>query len=369
MSLSAFTYNFPFLNRFSSAISSFFHRNGLIMSIEDENISYWVEASPLEGFSRENLSDVKEWLSHYHAHIPDLLSDSSGWLQLTEELENLAAPASLQHGIEMFWLSNEAYDSGLPVHKWLNQHSAQQLDVNKIEGLQDLEALLDSSDELRLDNAKVFKIKTSINPLMIFERLELIAKIRPDLKFRIDPNGSWSVNEAITYLEELQNSDLTVEYCEQPIESGNIEGLNHIRSQTTIPIAVDEDAADYNSLKEIIDHKAADIIIVKPMRFGSIYKLRQLLKDASSKGFGIVFTTLLEAAPGRLQTAHLASALGSPDRAHGMDTGTLFEMDLWDDRKHFMSSSESFTFDLPDQPGLGYPLPRDWQNKLNRLSL
>ena len=369
MDLSIFTYHFPFFNRFSSAISSLSHRDGLLLKAWEETTSHWVEVAPLDGFSRDSLTDCKEWLSRYVTHIPELLADATGWGEVAGELKGLSAPDSLQYGIEQLWIARSAYNEDVPVYRWLNIEAPSRCAVNKVEGLQDLEALIDSSDELRLDKAAVYKIKASKDPLPVFERLELIAKVRPDLQFRIDPNGSWSVNEAVTYLNELENSDLTIEYCEQPIQSGDIEGLEYIRSQTSIPIAVDEDAAHPEQLTEVIEKDAADVIIVKPMRFGSIYRLNRLLAKARNKGMDIVFTTLLEAGLGRLQTAHLAAAMGSAHRAHGLDTGALFEKDLWNDRQYFMNSEGGYQFLLPGQPGLGYPPPEQWQDKLKPLTL
>ena len=71
--------------------------------------------------------------------------------------------------------------------------------------------------------------------------VEALARLREVYSgsIRIDANEGWSVEEAIRALKAME--PLEIELCEQPIQRGNLDGLQQVTEATSIPVFADED--------------------------------------------------------------------------------------------------------------------------------
>tara|TARA_Y100001968_G_scaffold142818_1_gene130493 strand:+ start:666 stop:1637 length:972 start_codon:yes stop_codon:yes gene_type:complete len=79
--------------------------------------------------------------------------------------------------------------------------------------------------------------------------LQKILNILPEnFKLRIDPNGGWSRQKAQEWSDELKQEH-RLEWIEQPLPSGDIDGLFSLANQ--IPIALDESLVDFPYLRKI----------------------------------------------------------------------------------------------------------------------
>lgn len=365
MQTTLYTYRFPFKKGFSTAAGRFETREGLLISASYNNETFWTEAAPLPGFSRETLNECVKWTKEHQSRIDRVMDASYGWERMSNEIAKLNPPPSCTFALEMLTLNLQAKQHQQPLHTFIDENSPAKLRVNKILGGGELQTLLENEKPFTDEDATVYKIKISQRPLEVLKHLEQAARLRPEVYFRLDPNGSWDVQGSIDILQKVEKLNINIEYCEQPIPSGNPDLIKVIQEATSIPIAVDEDAADPASLEYILNRDIGDVIIIKPMRFGSVFRLHRLIQRALEMNYSVVFTTLLEAALGRLQTAHLASALGSRNKAHGLDTGSLLAEDLWSDDDFALSNS---TYLLPKQPGLGHPPMAHRLKNLQRLA-
>jgi O-succinylbenzoate synthase len=170
--------------------------------------------------------------------------------------------------------------------------------------------------------AKTVKIKVTNNLGENLDRISLVKEINPEIKIRIDVNGSWKVDEAITQLREI--SDLAeIEYVEQPVATR--EELVELKRKISTPIAVDEllrKAKDPLTLDLV---GVADFIILKVAPLGGI---RKSLQIANRYELPVVVSSALESAVGISYGAQLAKALPDYRRDSGLATGALFQSDL-----------------------------------------
>ena len=123
--------------------------------------------------------------------------------------------------------------------------------------------------------------------------------------------------DVLKRLEPLQ-----IECLEQPVEPEDIEGLAWVRGQSPIAIAADESVRTCEQIVDVLEKRAADIIVLKPMFCGGPAKTYALGRMAQERGLKVMVTTALDSAIGRASALHVAAALeGEGSIAAGLDTG------------------------------------------------
>ena len=101
-------------------------------------------------------------------------------------------------------------------------------------------ALNDLAEIERIVNSfpgvQTFKVKVGENLPEDIARLAKVKALRPQAKIRIDVNGSWSVQEAITNLLAIYGNIGPLEYVEQPCAS--VDELRELKEKLKIDIKI-----------------------------------------------------------------------------------------------------------------------------------
>jgi L-alanine-DL-glutamate epimerase-like enolase superfamily enzyme len=114
------------------------------------------------------------------------------------------------------------------------------------------------------------------------KRVHLIRSLFGDhIKIRIEANGKWSRDQAISNIENLKRFNISG--VEQPVAAGDIEGLHEIRNKTGTPVIVDESMCNLSDAKKLIEAKACDIINIKISKCGGLLKSKEIRDFAESK--------------------------------------------------------------------------------------
>ena len=85
--------------------------------------------------------------------------------------------------------------------------------------------------------------------------------IGPDGAIRVDANGAWDVDEAVTAIRLLDRAAGGLEYVEQPCAA--VEELAAVRRAVDVPIAADESIRRAEDPYRVRDLRAADIAVLK----------------------------------------------------------------------------------------------------------
>jgi O-succinylbenzoate synthase len=145
----------------------------------------------------------------------------------------------------------------------------------------------------------------------------------PDGRIRVDANGGWSVDEAVTAIRALDRAAGGLEYVEQPCMG--VEDLARVRRVVDVPVAADESirrAADPYRVREL---EAADVAVLKVQPLGGV---RACLRIAEDIGLPVVVSSALETSVGIAAGVALAAALPELPYACGLATVQLFTDDL-----------------------------------------
>ena len=166
---------------------------------------------------------------------------------------------------------------------------------------------------------KSFKIKVGDNREQDLARIKKVRSLRPDSAIRVDVNGAWTVDEAVSFLKVAGE----IEYIEQPCAS--IQEMRELKKRLDVTIAGDEvirKAVDPFAL----DLKGAvDILMLKVQPLGGIKRTHDLIDHYE---LPVVVSSALESAIGIDYGLVLAGSIENLDHGCGLATGSLLAKDV-----------------------------------------
>ena len=166
---------------------------------------------------------------------------------------------------------------------------------------------------------KTFKVKVGTNLAEDLARIDVIRKLQPEAKIRIDVNGLWSVDQAETFL----NTAGEIEYAEQPCAT--IAELHELKNRTSVKIVGDEilrKAADPFT----VDLKGAiDYLMLKVQPLGGIKRAHAI---AEHHNLPVIVSSALESAVGINYGLTLAASFKDINFDCGLGTGSLLAADV-----------------------------------------
>jgi O-succinylbenzoate synthase len=170
-----------------------------------------------------------------------------------------------------------------------------------------------------------YKVKVGENLSEDIARLARIRSLGRKVNIRIDVNGLWSVEDALTNLYAFYENVGPFEYVEQPCAT--LDEMRELKSKIHIPlkIAADEVIRKAEDPFAIDLQGAADIMMLKVQPLGGVTRS---LAIAEHHGLPAVVSSALESAIGISYGLELAAALPELHFDCGLATGSLISDDL-----------------------------------------
>ncbi len=175
--------------------------------------------------------------------------------------------------------------------------------------------------------AKAFKVKVGKNLNEDVIRVARVFSNAPKAAIRIDVNGLWSVDEALTHLYAYYEEIGPFQYVEQPCAT--VEELRELKAKIKIPlrIAVDEIIRKAADPFAVDLTGAADVLMLKVQPLGGI---KRSLEIAAHHGLPVVVSSALESAIGIEYGLELAASIEELTFDCGLATGSLLSSDVAD---------------------------------------
>ena len=150
---------------------------------------------------------------------------------------------------------------------------------------------------------------------------------REQIELRVDANGGFSVDEAMSRLEELAKYD--IHSIEQPIRQHQWAEMASLCQHSPLPIALDEELIGVNDTEEkvrLLDAIRPQYIILKPSLHGGMRGSEEWIRLARERGIGSWITSALESNIGLYVIARFTMQMYGPDitMPQGLGTGQLF---------------------------------------------
>jgi O-succinylbenzoate synthase len=172
---------------------------------------------------------------------------------------------------------------------------------------------------------KTFKVKVGRNLNEDVIRVARVFSNAPKAAIRVDVNGLWSVDEALTNLYAYYEEIGPLEYVEQPCAT--VEELRELKSKIKIPlrIAADEIIRKAADPFAIDLTGAADVLMLKVQPLGGI---KRSFEIAAHHGLPVVVSSALESAIGIEYGLDLAASIKDLTFDCGLATGSLLANDV-----------------------------------------
>ena len=150
---------------------------------------------------------------------------------------------------------------------------------------------------------------------------------REQIELRVDANGGFTVEQAMSRLEELARYD--IHSIEQPIKAGNWKEMARLCRESPLPIALDEELIGVNTVEEkeaLLDTIRPGYIILKPSLHGGLLGSEEWIRLARERSIGSWITSALESNVGLYAIARFTMKMYGPDitMPQGLGTGLLF---------------------------------------------
>ena len=212
---------------------------------------------------------------------------------------------------------------------------------------------------------KTYKVKVGDNLSEDIVRLARIRSLGRKVNIRIDVNGLWSVEQALTYLYAFYENVGPFEYVEQPCAT--LEELRELKSKIKIPLKIVGDEILRKAVNpfEIDLDGAVDYLMLKVQPLGGIQRAHAL---AEHHKVPVIVSSALESAVGINYGLTLAASFEEMNFDCGLGTGSLLAQDvaqlpIVDGKIHFSE------FD-PELDGLDVAPDRFewWKNRIMRTA-
>jgi L-alanine-DL-glutamate epimerase-like enolase superfamily enzyme len=294
--------------------------NIVVKIVTDHKVIGWGESSPSKRVTGENPKTVAEVLDKI---APELIGVSPLRIERNVELMdsivkgNPAAKASID----------------MALHDILGKTARRPLFMlmggYRTEVFTDITLGIKPPEEMAKDAAKAvgkgfkaLKVKVGVNPTEDVERIRLIRDaVGDEIEVRLDANQGWTANQALRVLNKIEK--LNIQFAEQPVPAGDLEGLVEVRKNSPIPVMADESVHSPEDALRLIEAEAVDLINIKLMKSGGILKGRKIADVAEAAGIRCMIGCMGESEIGIAAGVHLAAAVKNIQYAD-LDSDLLF---------------------------------------------
>lgn len=282
-------------------------REGFYIIVRDEEgVSGCGEAAPLPGFSIESLRDVREQLIR--------LRD--------EETEEELLP-SVSFALEMAMLDLAKNQRDIPMRCLISEDYQERVFVNRLLMADDPEVRGKAQDFFNQDS-KVVKIKVGRQSVAKDAKViqEICKRADQEILLRIDPNGRWSLKEALEFSDLCR--DLPIEYIEDPVK--DLKDLHEFGVSSGIETAVDGLYRE-NPFSDFSKIAGVSTVVIKPTLVGGFEVTKQMARSLDALGLQVVISSSFETSAGILALGNLAASICGEGVAVGLDTFSYFADD------------------------------------------
>ncbi len=180
----------------------------------------------------------------------------------------------------------------------------------------DLTISVNSSEEMSDDalaaikaGYDTLKIKVGKGINLDLERVKAVRQaVGKKTKIRLDANQGWQAKEAVYIIRKMEDAGLDIELVEQPVKAHDLEGLKFVSDNVLTSIMADESLFSPMDAFHLLDMRACDLLNIKLMKAGGIYRALIINAIAEAKGVEVMLGSMLEAKVSVTAAAHLAAA-------------------------------------------------------------
>ena len=235
--------------------------------------------------------------------------DATGWRSISKLMRSVYySQASVCAGFEIALLDALTRSYGMPMSVFFGG-AGTSVETDISIPLVEAEHAYDLAQQAVKSGIRRIKVKVGENLQSDLARVEAIREAAPGIILDLDANQGYSANEALVFLEVLDDHDIRPGLLEQPVHKSDYEGLRFVTQHTSVPIAADESVSTAAEAARLIKMGAVNVINIKLMKSGIVEAL-DIAAVCRATNTRLMIGAMIESRLGASASAHFAAGLG-----------------------------------------------------------
>lgn len=352
----------PLKEPFVISLGPIYNAENVVVVIHtNENITGFGECSPfmsINGESADTGMIVGQYFAKYLKEKDPLLIEE----HISAMDKIIYGNNSIKSAFDIALYDIASQYSNLPLYKFLGGAKNKTIITDYTVSIGKPEKMAADALKIKKEGYPAIKIKLGKNGETDVKRIKAIREVvGNDIPLRIDANQGWDIEEAITTLKAL--SVFGIQHCEEPIPRWAFMHLPEVKRQSPIPIMSDESCGDDHDAERLIQLKACDYLNIKLGKSGGLFKALRIVKLAEAANIHLQVGAFMESRLAMTAFAHFS--LCSPLIEHfDFDTSLMFSEDPVSGGIIYQPNG---VIKVPDTPGLGATINKEWLDKMEKI--
>lgn len=299
----------PLITPFKTAVREVYEIENLVIKIEtDEGLVGYGEAPPTAPVTGDTIESVVGVINNHYKKL--LVGREVGELEdnLTIVNKSVVANSSAKAALDMALYDLFCKKWNIPLYKYLGARE-KKLETDLTISVNDPDEMARDARSARDRGYNTLKIKLGKDYKKDLERMEKIREnVGDDVPFRLDANQGWKPKEAIKIIDKLEERNFNIDFIEQPVAGGDLEGLKFVTDNVNVDIVADEAVFSPRDALRIMEMRAADLVNIKLMKTGGIRNALQITSLGEIYGMDCMIGCMLEGNLAITAAVHLAMA-------------------------------------------------------------
>lgn len=343
-------FSVPLKKPFKTALRTAYTLDSILVKITcDNGLVGWGEASATVVITGDSIESIEAAIAN--TMMPQLIGKNLlAYEHVFHTLhQSMVGNSSAKAAVDMALYDLIAQRCNLPLYQLLGGYQ-NQLETNYTVSVNSPQEMGEDAAEYLKQGFNVLKIKVGKDNIDddILRIQEIRKSVGNQVKIRLDANQGWEMKEAIRSIRKMEDMGLNIELVEQPVKAHDIEGLKRVTHAVDTPIMADESVFTPAQAFEILHTRAADLINIKLMKSGGIFKAQLINQMAEECGVQCMVGSMIESRLSVTAAAHFAASKKNITR-FDFDAPLMLLNDVVDGGVVY----EGRRMTLPDMPGLG----------------
>ncbi|WCN37248.1 dipeptide epimerase [Aneurinibacillus uraniidurans] len=355
----------PLKKPFKTALRTVTHAESIIVQVRtDCGRTGFGEAPATVVITGDSLASIESAIMH--TIRPQLIGQNLLTYEQVFHLlhQAMVGNSSAKAAVDMALYDLIAQRCNLPLYQFLGGHK-KQIETDYTVSVNAPDEMGDDAEAYVRQGFTTLKIKVGKDEIeRDVERIkEIRRRIGTHIKIRLDANQGWEVKKAIRSIRKMEDMGLDIEIVEQPVKAHDLVGMKTVTDAVDTPVMADESIFTPQQALAIIQMRAADMLNVKLMKTGGIYKAQIINAMAEESGMECMMGSMIESRLAVTAAAHFAGAKRNITR-FDFDAPLMLRHDCIVGGVVYAGSQMT----LPDVPGLGVQMVRGEEGECDNPS-
>ncbi len=281
----------------------------------EDGVTGYGEAAPMEPYDGVSIARVEQALERYRPLVE--ASSTMNGAEIVDACRRVDDLPEAFAAIDLALWDRAGRRAGRPVASLITDTPASTVSVNATLSALDRAGAGEQARQAVEEGFGCLKVKVGVG-----DDAGRLAAVRalagPEVALRVDANGAWDVEEAVSAIETL--SPCGLELVEEPVHG--LARVREVRDRVATRVSIDETAAEHGALTAGV----ADAVCLKISRCGGIGGLLAAATLVRASGAEPYVASTLDGPLGVAAGLHAAAALASrgPLPACGLATLGMF---------------------------------------------